>query len=72
MTSKIVGVLEILNDGKWHDLEEIQQKVGINESQGLYITEFLEEYEFIIFDEEKKKAKLNREAKKFLTKTAIV
>jgi DNA-binding IclR family transcriptional regulator len=72
MTSKIVGVLEILNDGKWHALEEIQQKAGLSESQSLYITEFLKEYEFVILDEEKKKAKLNREAKKFLTKTATV
>ena len=72
MTSKIVGVLEILNDGKWHALEEIQQKAELSESQNRYITEFLQEYEFIILDEEKKKAKLNREAKKFLTKTATV
>jgi len=72
MTSKIVGVLEILNDGKWHAVEEIQQKTGLSESQSRYITEFLKEYEFVIFDEEKKKVKLNREAKKFLTKTATV
>jgi DNA-binding IclR family transcriptional regulator len=72
MASKIVNALEILKDGKWHTLAEIQEKLGISEEQIKRTTEFLTEYEFIISDEEKKRIKLNRDAKKFLANTATV
>ena len=72
MASKIVNALEILKDGKWHTLAEIRQKLGINEEQIKRTTEFLTEYEFVISDEEKKRIKLNRDAKKFLANTATV
>lgn len=72
MVSKILNVLEILSDGKWHTLREIQQKIKTNEDQTRRITEFLKEYEFIILDEEEKKVRLDEEAKRFLTSSATV
>jgi len=72
MASKILNVLEILSDGKWHTLGEIRQKVKVNENHIQRIAEFLKEYEFILLDEEKKKVKLDKDAMKFLTNSATV
>jgi predicted transcriptional regulator len=63
-------MLEILNDGKWHTLNEIRQKTEIDQKQAEQAISFLEEYDFIITDEEKKKAKLDQKTQQFLTRTA--
>ena len=65
--SKIADILEVLGDGKWHVLEELQQKIEVDRETIQQITNFLREYDFIVLDEEKKKTKLNRTAQKFLT-----
>jgi len=59
----------MLNDGKWHMLEEIQQKTKMDKNQIQPIIEFLEEYNFIVMDEAKKKIKLDKTVQKFLTHT---
>ncbi|MGC9345275.1 MAG: hypothetical protein ACP5ER_00575 [Candidatus Bathyarchaeales archaeon] len=66
-TTKIAEILEMLNDGKWHTLEEIQQKTKMDKNQIQPIIEFLEEYNFIVMDEAKKKIKLDKTVQKFLT-----
>ena len=63
-------ILEILNDGKWHTLNEIQQKAEIEQEQAEQAISFLEEYNFIITDEAKKKARLDQKTQQFLTRTA--
>jgi len=30
MTSKMAQILEILGDGKWHPLSELQEEVGVS------------------------------------------
>lgn len=59
--------MKILSDEKWHTLEEIQQKLKLNESQTQQIIEFLEEYNFIIADAEKKQVKIEKTVRTFLT-----
>ena len=59
----------MLRDGKWHKFEEIEQKTRTDEIQLLRIAEFLQDYNFIVIDESKKKAKIDRTAKEFLTET---
>lgn len=66
----IAKVLELLNDGEWHMLEEIQQKARMDKNQIQRITEFLKEYNFIAMDETKKKVKLDKIVQKFFTQTA--
>jgi len=68
-TSKIAMILEILKDGQWHALKEIQTKMGLNEDQTHQTVAFLKEYSFIIMDETKKKMKLQENVRKFLTQT---
>jgi hypothetical protein len=63
-------ILEILNDGKWHTLNEIQQKTAIDQKQAEQAICFLEEYSFIITDETKKQARLDQKTQNFLTRTA--
>ena len=67
--SKIASILEILGDGKWHRVSEIQQKIKTNRSDTKRITEFLSEYEFIIVDQTQKKIRLN-DAAKFLSQAS--
>jgi DNA-binding IclR family transcriptional regulator len=55
--SKISEVLEMLGDGQWHKLEEIQEKIELNEMQMQQITDFLRAYNFIETDRENKNMK---------------
>jgi DNA-binding IclR family transcriptional regulator len=63
-------ILEILNDGKWHTLNEIQQKTEIDQKQAEQAISFLKEYNFIITDKTKNKARLDEKIQQFLTRTA--
>lgn len=68
-TSKIADVLEILSDGRWYMMKEIQQKAKIDEAQLEWIMDFLTEYGFIVRDEAGKKVRLDRTVQEFLAKT---
>jgi hypothetical protein len=48
-------------------LEEIQQRMKLDENQIRQIADFLREYEFITIDETKKEAKLGKSVREFLT-----
>jgi hypothetical protein len=63
---RIAEVLEILNDGQWHSIDEIQSKVKLDESQSKKITDFLSEYNFVTIDSDKNKVKLRENVRKFL------
>ena len=67
--SKIARVLEILGDGRWHTLDEIQKKIKIDEAQLQKIMEFLSEYNFIVRNSAGKKVKLDKLAQEFLAQT---
>jgi len=69
-TSKIAKILEMLNDGQWYTIKELQQGMQLNENQLQQIIAFLKEYSFIVIDEMKKRIKLEENARKFLTQTA--
>jgi len=64
--SKITEILEMLGDGQWHKLEEIQQKIELNEIQIQQITDFLRAYNFVKTDQENKNIKINEEARRFV------
>jgi dissimilatory sulfite reductase (desulfoviridin) alpha/beta subunit len=64
---KIAEILEILGDGQWHMLEEIQQKMRLNNSQIQQIVAFLKEYDFVTIDDVKKEMKLEKAVRKLLS-----
>jgi DNA-binding IclR family transcriptional regulator len=68
--AKISGVLDMLSDGEWHGLEEVRKEMGLSRSQVRQIMGFLKQYEFVTFDEAKKKVRLEEATKEFLTRMA--
>lgn len=68
--AKIAGVLEMLGDGEWHALQTIRRKMKLNKIQIQQIALFLEEYEFVKFDETKNKIRIEEDARKFLAQEA--
>ena len=66
MVSKVTTILELLSDGKWHGVEDLLVKTGLNEQKFQEITLFLSKYDFVKFDEEKRRVKINRDFRKLL------
>jgi uncharacterized protein YutD len=62
--------LEVLSDGRWHMLEEIRQRVKVDDAQLQRITDFLKEYDFIVKDEAENRIKLDKIVQEFLAETA--
>lgn len=69
---EITSILEMMSDGRWYRLEEIQQKTGINRMRTLQIAEFLKKYNFIVADDQNGKVKIRRNAQKFLANLELV
>ena len=69
MASEIAMILEILGDGKWHGLAELQQQVGIAEHKVQGIAAFLCRFDFAVVDEANRKVKVNRDFQEFLART---
>jgi len=67
---RIAEILEILNDGQWHMMDEVKSKMKLSESQIKRITEFLCEYEFTAVDKTKRRLKLKDTVREFLSQTA--
>lgn len=60
--------LEILGDGKWHEIEEMLQSLELSEHKFRELTSFLHAYSFVKVDEKNRRVKINRDFKKLLTK----
>jgi len=60
-------VLEILDDGHWHLISELETETSLNANQSKKIIEFLQAYEFVTFDQKKSRVKLKESVCKFLT-----
>ena len=66
MVSKVMVILELLNDGKWHGIEELLFSSGLSEPKFQEITRFLTKYSFIMVDEENKRVKVNSDFRRLL------
>jgi DNA-binding IclR family transcriptional regulator len=64
-------ILEMLSDGKWHRIEELQQRLELNERKVQEIITFLNKYDFVKIDKEHEKVKINQNFRKLLTQTII-
>jgi DNA-binding IclR family transcriptional regulator len=67
--SKITMILEMLGDGKWHGIEELQLRLGLNELKVQEIAMFLNKYDFVKIDKKQRKVKINRNFQKLLAQT---
>jgi DNA-binding IclR family transcriptional regulator len=67
--SKITLILEMLGDGKWHGIEELQLRLGLNELKVQEVTSFLNKYDFVKIDKEHRKVKINRNFQKLRAQT---
>jgi len=67
--SKIAMALEMLGDGKWHGIEELQLRPRLNEQKMQEITTFLNKYDFVKIDKEHGKVKINQNFRKLLAQT---
>jgi len=61
-------ILEVLKDGKWHDLSEIAGNFRLHEFKAGMIMSFLTEYNFIDLDTQRQKVKLTHSVLNFLQK----
>lgn len=68
-TSKIAKALEYLKDGQWHTIEEMREKMRLNQAQIQQIITFLGEYNFITINQAEKKVKIEETIRRFLTQT---
>ncbi len=57
----------MLDDGHWHQIDDIQVEARLNASQSKKIIEFLKAYEFVTVDQKKKRVRLKEAVRKFLT-----
>jgi len=65
---KVDAILELLENGEWHDLKEIEMEAQLQDLDIASVTKFLAQYNFIKLDKEGKKAKLDSSAQDFLKK----
>ena len=62
----IAALLEILGDGKWHSLTELQQKIGVASYKVKGVATLLGRFDFAVVDEAKEKVKISKNFQKFL------
>ena len=62
-------ILDLLSDGKWHGIEELTRKSGLDSWEVEEILSFLDKYEFAKVDFENGKVKINKAFQKLLELT---
>ena len=66
--SQIDDIFHVFGDGKWHEINEIANEVALPESKVEKILDFLAEFKFIEFDEEKKRGRATPHGQKILSR----
>jgi DNA-binding IclR family transcriptional regulator len=59
-------VLELLEDGEWHCVDELSLKMGVNKERVFIVLRFLENFGFIIVDSENGRVRLREDIREFL------
>ena len=63
---EIDDLITLINDGRWHAIEEILNKTQLAKPKTEEILHFLADYNFILLNDEHKKAKITLSLQKFL------
>ena len=66
LVSKVTTILEVLSDGEWHAVEELQQLTQLNENQVREIAAFLYEYDFVKMDAKNNNVRIRACIQEFL------
>jgi DNA-binding IclR family transcriptional regulator len=66
LPSKFEGILELLDDGRFHALDELQEETQLNENKTRAIVAFLTEYGFAETNKRNDKVRISKAAKKLL------
>ncbi|MCW4007746.1 MAG: hypothetical protein NWF09_03525 [Candidatus Bathyarchaeota archaeon] len=64
--SKLEVMLELLADGAWHEIVELQQRLGLDAYTVEEVMAFLCEYSFVQVDKERGLVRVNPDFKKLL------
>ncbi len=64
MTDKLTKLLDILEDGEWHETDKLRQMIDLNDSEVEEITDFLGKYSFVEIDEDRKHMRINKDFRK--------
>ncbi|TET28923.1 MAG: hypothetical protein E3J73_00110 [Candidatus Bathyarchaeum sp.] len=59
-------ILQLLENGKWHYLKDIEEKTRLNSFKVENVTKFLAKYNFVKLDEAEQKVKLDSPMNRFL------
>ena len=59
-------ILQLLENGKWHYLKDIEEKTQLNSCKVENVTKFLANYNFVKLDETEQKVKLDPPTNRFL------
>jgi len=59
-------ILELLENGKWHYLKDLEKKTHLNSGKVETVTKFLASYNFVELDEAKQKVKIEAPTNRFL------
>ena len=71
MAYKITMLLEVLGDGKWHEIEQLHQLMKLYDCEINEIMAFLNKYDFAEVDDAKKRVRLNKDFQKILAQNAV-
>jgi hypothetical protein len=63
-------MLDVLNDGRWHMLDEIEEKIQLDTDRTKQVIEFLKKYNFLVVDYVEKRIRLENEVQRFLDETS--
>lgn len=69
MTYKLTKLLDILEDGKWHQTDNLGQIIDLKDHEVQEITDFLGKYSFVEVDENRKRMRINRDFRKIAAKS---
>jgi len=71
MTSDLDNFLEFLAvDGGWHGLEEISAAIQLTQDSVVKIARFFARYNFVDFDERKKRVRIHAKLRRFFVLSA--
>ncbi len=71
MAYKVTKILEILGDGKWHELEQIRMQMGLDGVEMQEIAEFLTRYDLAKIDESYRKLRVTKDFQKILVENPV-
>lgn len=63
-------VLEMLSDGQWHRIDEVQKKTGLGKNDVRKVVAFLRDYGFVKINDVGERIKLEEAFRKLLTQGA--